>query len=117
MPQVRYPSLYQVNTRVRLRELGAELGRPATLGDVPEPQGLIQRCREGVAAIGAECAVPYHAGMADELAQFLAAGHVPQAQRFVPRGGEGIAAIRAEREGVNVRSVPAQHHFGRDWVG
>jgi glycosidase len=36
MPQVHYPSLYQVNTRVWLRELGRDLGRPATLGEVPD---------------------------------------------------------------------------------
>jgi hypothetical protein len=35
-PRPRYPSLYQVNTRVRLSELGAELGRPATLDDVSD---------------------------------------------------------------------------------
>ena len=29
----RYPSLFQVNTRVRLSELSAALGRPATLDD------------------------------------------------------------------------------------
>ncbi|AEB10200.1 alpha-amylase family glycosyl hydrolase [Desulfobacca acetoxidans] len=33
---VRYPSLYQINTRVWLRELGAALGRPAMLADIPE---------------------------------------------------------------------------------
>ena len=32
------PSLYQVNTRVRLSELSAELGRPATLDDVPDAE-------------------------------------------------------------------------------
>ena len=32
----RYPSLYQINTRVWLTELGRRLGRPATLDDVPE---------------------------------------------------------------------------------
>ncbi len=32
----RHPLLYQVNTRVFLRELGATLGRPATLDDVPD---------------------------------------------------------------------------------
>jgi glycosidase len=31
-----YPSLYQVNTRVWLGELGRQLGRPATLDDVPD---------------------------------------------------------------------------------
>ncbi len=34
----RYPSLFQVNTRVRLSELGAALGRPATLDDVPDAE-------------------------------------------------------------------------------
>ncbi len=32
---VRYPSLYQINTRVWLRELSEHLGRPATLADIP----------------------------------------------------------------------------------
>ena len=31
----RYPSLYQINTRVRLTELSRALGRPATLDDIP----------------------------------------------------------------------------------
>ncbi len=34
----RYPSLFQVNTRVRLSELSAALGRPATLDDVPDAE-------------------------------------------------------------------------------
>ncbi len=32
----RYPSLYQINTRVRLTELSRDLGRPATLDDIPD---------------------------------------------------------------------------------
>lgn len=32
----RYPSLYQINTRVRLSELAAQLGRPATLDDITD---------------------------------------------------------------------------------
>jgi hypothetical protein len=31
-----YPSLYQINTRVRLTELSQALGRPATLDDIPD---------------------------------------------------------------------------------
>ena len=31
-----YPSLYQVNTRVWLRDLANTLGRPATLADIPD---------------------------------------------------------------------------------
>jgi hypothetical protein len=38
MPTPRYPSLFQVNTRVRLAELAASLGRPATLDDVPDAE-------------------------------------------------------------------------------
>ena len=34
----RYPSLFQVNTRVRLSELSVALGRPATLDDVPDAE-------------------------------------------------------------------------------
>jgi hypothetical protein len=33
---VRYPSLYQINTRVWLTELSHGLGRPATLDDIPD---------------------------------------------------------------------------------
>jgi len=38
MDHPRYPSLFQVNTRVYLSQLGADLGRPATLDDVPDQQ-------------------------------------------------------------------------------
>ncbi len=31
-----YPSLYQINTRVWLTDLARDLGRPATLGDIPD---------------------------------------------------------------------------------
>jgi len=34
----RYPSLYQINTRVWLGELARTLGRPATLDDVPDAE-------------------------------------------------------------------------------
>jgi hypothetical protein len=34
----RYPSLYQINTRVRLSELAAELGRPAKLDDIKDQE-------------------------------------------------------------------------------
>jgi hypothetical protein len=34
----RYPSLYQINTRVWLSELSCHLGRPATLDDVPDAE-------------------------------------------------------------------------------
>jgi hypothetical protein len=33
---VRYPSLYQINTGVWLREFSKRLGRPATLSDIPD---------------------------------------------------------------------------------
>src|SRR5512145_3415171 len=33
-----YPSLYQLNTRVRLTELSRALGRPATLDDIPDAE-------------------------------------------------------------------------------
>jgi glycosidase len=38
MSLTRYPSLFQVNTRVRLSELSVTLGRPATLDDVPDAE-------------------------------------------------------------------------------
>jgi hypothetical protein len=33
-----YPSLFQINTRVHLSELSAELGHPATLDDIPDAE-------------------------------------------------------------------------------
>jgi hypothetical protein len=33
---VRYPALYEINTRVWLREFADSLGRPATLADIPD---------------------------------------------------------------------------------
>src|SRR5215813_3591809 len=36
MPAVRYPSLFQINTRVWLTDLSRDLGRPATLDDIPD---------------------------------------------------------------------------------
>ena len=38
MREPRYPSLYQINTRVWLTELGLSLGRPATLDDIPDAE-------------------------------------------------------------------------------
>jgi len=32
----RYPALYQINTRIWLQELGASLGRSATLEHIPD---------------------------------------------------------------------------------
>jgi glycosidase len=36
MPEPRYPALYQINARVLVTELGAALGRPASLDDVAD---------------------------------------------------------------------------------
>ncbi|HVH29868.1 MAG TPA: alpha-amylase family glycosyl hydrolase [Vicinamibacterales bacterium] len=38
MGTVRYPSLYQINTRVWLTELSGRLGRTATLDDIPDAE-------------------------------------------------------------------------------
>jgi hypothetical protein len=38
MSNSRYPSLFQVNTRVRLSELSDALARPATLDDIPDAE-------------------------------------------------------------------------------
>jgi hypothetical protein len=38
MSDLRYPALYQVNTRVWLTELSRMLGRRATLDDVPDAE-------------------------------------------------------------------------------
>jgi hypothetical protein len=37
-PKRLYPSLYQLNTRVRLTDLSGSLGRPATLDDIPDAE-------------------------------------------------------------------------------
>ena len=36
--EARYPSLYQINTRIRLRELSENLGRPARLDDISDAE-------------------------------------------------------------------------------
>jgi len=46
MTTPRYPSLFQINTRVRLSELTATLGRPATLDDVTDAE-LDQLAHDG----------------------------------------------------------------------
>jgi glycosidase len=46
MPSPRYPSLYQINTRVWLTDLSRSLGRPATLDDIPDAE-LDQLARKG----------------------------------------------------------------------
>jgi hypothetical protein len=38
MARSHYPSLYQINTRVWLTELSRDLGRPATLDDIPDAE-------------------------------------------------------------------------------
>jgi hypothetical protein len=38
MAAARYPSLYQINTRVWLTDLSEKLGRPATLDDIPDAE-------------------------------------------------------------------------------
>jgi len=38
MADIRYPILYQINTRVWLTELSQTLGRPATLDDIPDAE-------------------------------------------------------------------------------
>ncbi len=38
MATPRYPSLYQINTRVWLTELSRKLGKPATLDDIPDAE-------------------------------------------------------------------------------
>lgn len=42
----RYPSLFQINTTVRLNEIGTQLGRPATLDEFPDSE-IDQLARQG----------------------------------------------------------------------
>jgi hypothetical protein len=44
MPAPRYPSLYQINTRVWLTELSRALGKRATLDETPD--GELERLAE-----------------------------------------------------------------------
>ncbi len=46
MSKPKYPTLYQMNTRVRMSELSATLGRPATLDDVTDAE-LDRLARDG----------------------------------------------------------------------
>jgi hypothetical protein len=46
MSVIKYPSLYQINTRVRLTELSRALGRSATLDDIRDPE-LAQLAEQG----------------------------------------------------------------------
>lgn len=38
MKQPKYPSLYQINTRVWITEITSKIGRPATLDDIPDDE-------------------------------------------------------------------------------
>src|SRR5687768_1746362 len=49
MTSPTYPSLYQINTRIYLRELGRKLGKPVTLDDVPDAD------LDAWAALGFDC--------------------------------------------------------------
>jgi hypothetical protein len=44
MASPRYPTLYQINTRVRLTEFSRKLGRAAILDDIPD--ALLDRLAE-----------------------------------------------------------------------
>ena len=33
-----YPTLYQINTRVRIQQISQEIGHPATLDDIPDSE-------------------------------------------------------------------------------
>lgn len=46
MTAPRYPSLYQINTRVWLTELSRQIGKPATLDDIPDAE-LDQLAEQG----------------------------------------------------------------------
>ena len=36
MNQLKYPSLYHVNTRVWITDISERIGKPATLNDIPD---------------------------------------------------------------------------------
>ncbi len=53
MATIRYPSLYQINTRVWLTELAQKLRRPATLDDIPDAE--LDRLVRAPASTGFGC--------------------------------------------------------------
>src|SRR5437016_3673069 len=72
----RYPSLYQINTRVWLTDLSRSLGRRATLDDIPDaeldalarsPQNYIWVKRKGGDLLLAYGRDPYFSGWPDTL--------------------------------------------------
>ena len=69
MSDPRYPSLYQINTRVWLTELSRPLGRRATLDDVPDAEldrlaGKYGLCGGGLSALVVTAAISYRGAMA-----------------------------------------------------
>ena len=107
MPTPRYPALFQVNTRVRLSELSAELGRKATLDDIPDAEvdrlagelaaaptrGLV-RTREALqgswtrslaAQLDVERDFQRELGYTDDYAEGVAAFSGKRAPRFIGR--------------------------------
>ena len=71
--QPRYPSLYQINTRVWLTELSRALGRPATLDDMPDAE-LDRLAGDGVRLDLAAERLADRAGRAAGVAQPIRSG-------------------------------------------
>ena len=57
MGQPLFPSLYQINTRVFLREIADQTGKPATLDQVSD-EYLFSAIKNGGAAVGKNAAMP-----------------------------------------------------------
>jgi len=49
MKKIRYPSIYQINTRVYLNELSQQLGRKALINDISDEE--ILKLKEKVSVI------------------------------------------------------------------
>ena len=79
MRDPRYPSLYQINTRVWLTELSRTLGRPATLDDIPDAE------LDRLAAIGLRL------GLA--------------AERLADRAGRAAGLAQPTRSGAGVQET------------
>ena len=92
MGEPRYPSLFQVNTRVRLAELEAVLGRPATLDDITDTE-LDALARDGF-----------------DLVWFLGVwqtGPAARRSRVEPRLAGRVPARAARLPPVGRRAAPA----------
>ena len=113
MSPLRYPSLYQINTRVWLTELSRALGRPATLDDIPDAE-LDRAGRDGVRLGLAPERLADRAGRAAGVARQPRVAHESSrrrcrtcARRTSPAPGSRSPATRCIPTSAETRRWPA----------